>query len=259
MKKWLDQFANEHEIEILLACEAGSRAWDAATNQSDHDIRLVFRYKDLKKYLSLRKPSSTIEISHPYDINGFDIYKTMELILKSNPSIYEWSYSPSVYLVHHNFGERLRKVIETGYSPFSLFKHYTSLRKRNLKEIASNENFNSKQQKQLILAVRAEMICQGILTTQKVCSPYYYIEQIKDSSLELNEFYHSLIRAKKTGRVLTKQESIEIIRSLENDNISRDVDRLNKDQPNIDMLEKWVWEILFDEGFSRNDCTFKNF
>lgn len=245
MKKWLDKFASEHEVEILLACEAGSRAWNTETNQSDHDIRLVFRYKDVRKYLSLTKPSSTVELSQPYDITGFDIYKTMDLILKSNPSIYEWAYSPFVYPVQHDFGERLRKVIETGYSPFSLFMHYASLKKRNLKEIASRENFNNKQQKQLIHAIRAEMICQGILTTQKIISPFQYMELIKDSALELNELYHSLIKAKKTDSVLTRKESNEIIRLLEDGNISKDVDKLKKNQPNIDILEKWLWEILF--------------
>lgn len=89
MRDWLVGLEKEAEIEILFACEAGSRVWGLETDKSDYDIRFIYRYKDIKKYLSLQKAPAVIEFRSPLDVSGFDVYKAFELILKSNPSIYE--------------------------------------------------------------------------------------------------------------------------------------------------------------------------
>ncbi|HJV31164.1 MAG TPA: nucleotidyltransferase domain-containing protein, partial [Bacillales bacterium] len=78
MNDWLSGI-NE-KIEVLFACEAGSRAWGIETDSSDYDIRFIFRYKDVKEYLSLRKAQDVLEWKKPFDVIGFDLYKVCELI-----------------------------------------------------------------------------------------------------------------------------------------------------------------------------------
>ena len=127
MKEWLLQAEKEYDLEILFACEAGSRAWQVGTDQSDYDIRFIYRYRDIKKYLSLKKAADVLVFQSPFDAYGFDLFKAFGLILKSNPSIYEWAYSSIIYQETGQFSRRLQEVIATSYSSLSLYKHYGSL------------------------------------------------------------------------------------------------------------------------------------
>lgn len=57
----LKELEAKHDIHILFALEAGSRAWKLESQDSDYDIRFVYMYKDVRKYLSLGKMDKTID------------------------------------------------------------------------------------------------------------------------------------------------------------------------------------------------------
>jgi predicted nucleotidyltransferase len=60
IKKYLSDLEKEKGIEILLACETGSRAWGFPSPDSDFDVRVIYKHKK-NWYLSLTEEKDTIE------------------------------------------------------------------------------------------------------------------------------------------------------------------------------------------------------
>ena len=70
----LAEIEKNEGIEILYACEAGSRVWGFANRNSDYDVRFIYKKRDTKRYLSLNKTSDVIEyVGEEFDIIGWDI------------------------------------------------------------------------------------------------------------------------------------------------------------------------------------------
>jgi predicted nucleotidyltransferase len=244
MKDWLARIEQKYELDILFACEAGSRVWGLENSSSDYDIRFIFRYYGLKKYLTLNKSKSVLDFQSPFDTSGYDVFKAFELISKSNPSIYEWIYSPVIYIEAMDFAQRLKQIIELTYSPFSLFKHYESLCKRNVSESAKGI-FSLKKQKQLIQALRAELIRIGLVKIKSVKSPLDLIEVSKADHPELYAAYQIISDAKRNNNLLPVSEAVSITHliqfSLKETEEKSDIPRM---QPSTEMLNHWIWEIL---------------
>lgn len=75
IKKYLDKIQEEKGIEILLACETGSRAWGFPSPDSDFDVRFIYRHKT-EWYLSLNEQKDTIEMmfeNNEIDLSGWDL------------------------------------------------------------------------------------------------------------------------------------------------------------------------------------------
>jgi hypothetical protein len=90
---------SENDVEILYACESGSRAWGFDNPESDYDVRFIYRYNSLKDYLSLSKKPEVIELmDDDLDIVGWDIRKALLLHFNSNPNLREWTLSPIRYV-----------------------------------------------------------------------------------------------------------------------------------------------------------------
>ena len=85
----LKKIEQAENVKILLAVESGSRAWGFASSDSDYDVRFIYaRSKD--EYLKLNRESDVIglPLDGIYDINGWDLDKTLKLLYKSNPTFY---------------------------------------------------------------------------------------------------------------------------------------------------------------------------
>ncbi|MFC3884101.1 DNA polymerase beta superfamily protein [Bacillus songklensis] len=135
IKQHLHDIGKLNGIQILYACEAGSRAYGLHTEKSDYDVRFIFK-QDVSEYLMLQSPTEVMnDHSIPgVDIQGWDLYKAMHLFTKSNPSLYEWMYSPIVYQENTTFSIQLREYIRSQYSLKKLGFHYLRLMKSNLKK-----------------------------------------------------------------------------------------------------------------------------
>ncbi len=98
IKEQLRRIEDAENIKILLAVESGSRAWGFASPDSDYDVRFVY-IRSLEDYLRLDATRDVIElpIDDVLDINGWDLQKTLRLLHKSNPTLFEWFSSPIVY------------------------------------------------------------------------------------------------------------------------------------------------------------------
>ena len=105
----LHEIEKENNVKILLAVESGSRAWGFASPDSDYDVRFIY-VRPKEDYLRLENVRDVIElpIDDVLDINGWDLQKTLRLLYKSNPTLFEWFSSPIVYL-ETDFADRFRK------------------------------------------------------------------------------------------------------------------------------------------------------
>ena len=45
IQKRLSLAEQEHDVEILFAIESGSRAWGFESQDSDYDVRFIYRHK----------------------------------------------------------------------------------------------------------------------------------------------------------------------------------------------------------------------
>ena len=87
----LDDIAAEHGVAIPLAVESGSRAWGFPSPDSDYDCRFFF-IRSAESYLSLWVKRDVIEmpLNDELDINGWDLCKALQLLIKGNATVIEW-------------------------------------------------------------------------------------------------------------------------------------------------------------------------
>ncbi|MFD2213225.1 nucleotidyltransferase domain-containing protein [Metabacillus endolithicus] len=128
----LEKIEKEQNINILYACESGSRAWNMNTSFSDYDVRFIYK-REMKWYLQLIEGKNTLEYSTKdnEEYVGWDIKKALQLLLKSNPTLLEWIHSPIIYHSHPSFRKEIRKLSKLSFSPVSVLHHYLSMAKRN--------------------------------------------------------------------------------------------------------------------------------
>ena len=93
----LREIENEYNVKVLMAVESGSRAWGFASPDSDFDVRFIYK-RPRNEYLKLNQPRDVIEIpvDDIWDVNGWDLDKTLRLLYKSNPTLYVWISVPFV-------------------------------------------------------------------------------------------------------------------------------------------------------------------
>jgi len=141
----LKSIEKEYDIEILFAVESGSRAWGFPSEDSDYDIRFVYKHK-ASWYLNLWEQKDTIQfMTHEnFDGVGWDLKKALKLLSKSNASFLEWLFSPIIYKVTPLFLEEMKSLATEFFNPISTYYHYHSMNKRYLENV-NNGCFTIKQ------------------------------------------------------------------------------------------------------------------
>jgi len=112
-------------VRLLLAVESGSRAWGFPSPDSDYDVRFIYvRPRDW--YLRLRPGRDVIErpILDEIDLNGWDVRKALQLLLKSNAVVSEWIESPIRYRPDDPFVAKLAALADDLLNPRALAYHY---------------------------------------------------------------------------------------------------------------------------------------
>lgn len=115
-------------VRYLLAVESGSRAWGFPSPDSDYDVRFVYvRSRDW--YLRLEPGRDVIEtpIEGDIDLNGWDIRKTLGLMLKSNAVVSEWLSSPIRYRDDDPAAARIAALADEIFDPRGVAHHYANL------------------------------------------------------------------------------------------------------------------------------------
>ncbi|HUL09384.1 MAG TPA: nucleotidyltransferase domain-containing protein [Candidatus Acidoferrum sp.] len=140
VRRKLAEIERAQGVRILFAVESGSRAWGFPSPDSDYDVRFVYRHpRDW--YLSLVERRDVIEVpldADDHDISGWDIRKAMQLLLRSNPPLYEWLVSPIVYREDGATMAALRALAERGYAGKTMGWHYLRMADRTYKTHAGD-------------------------------------------------------------------------------------------------------------------------
>lgn len=119
----------EQGVRVLFAAESGSRAWGFASPDSDHDVRFIYAHP-AAWYLRLVPDRDVIERpldARLLDLSGWDLRKALQLLLKSNPTLYEWLRSPMVYRDDGVFAPAARDLYERHASLRAMAHHYASM------------------------------------------------------------------------------------------------------------------------------------
>lgn len=129
--KKLEQIEKDYNITILFAVESGSRAWGFASEDSDYDIRFIYKHST-DTYLNLWGHSNNIcimDVEFDLDFVGWDIGKAIKLLCKPNPTLIEWLKSPVQYKYDPVIFNKLMDIAQhTQYRRAMLF-HYCSMGK----------------------------------------------------------------------------------------------------------------------------------
>lgn len=156
----LREIEKKENVKILFAVESGSRAWGFASPDSDYDVRFIYvRQKD--DYLRLDKIRDVIELplDDVLDINGWDLQKTLRLLYKSNPTVFEWFSSPIVYL-EMDFADEFRNIMAEYFSAKKSLYHYISMAEGNYRGYLKSEMVKAKK---YFYVLRPILACRWIL------------------------------------------------------------------------------------------------
>lgn len=156
----LNEIEKSEDIKILYAAESGSRAWGFSSKDSDYDVRFIYVRKP-EFYLKLEKTRDVIEIppDEVFDINGWDIKKTLVLLHSSNPTIFEWANSPIIYKSSEKWNE-LKNIINHYFSSKAGLYHYLNTAKSNYREYFQE---NEVKLKKYFYVLRPILACKWIL------------------------------------------------------------------------------------------------
>jgi uncharacterized protein len=133
----LQRLQEQENVRILYACESGSRAWGFPSRDSDYDVRFLYvRPRDWYLSIDLEQRRDVIElpISDQLDLSGWDLRKTLQLLRKSNPPLFEWIKSPIIYLDPSAAVSQLRRILPDYYSPIASMYHYLHMARGNFRE-----------------------------------------------------------------------------------------------------------------------------
>lgn len=189
----LQSIEEQENIRILHAVESGSRAWGFASPYSDYDVRFIYvRPRDF--YLKLEATRDVLEypIIDLLDINGWDLQKTLRLLHRSNPSVFEWFKSPIVYKNTHFSGEFI-SIMENYFLAKSGLYHYLHMAAGNYREYLKGETVKAKK---YFYVLRPLLACRWIL--EKRTPPPMLFSELMAAELpdELHSPVKELLRIK---------------------------------------------------------------
>ncbi|WP_405372432.1 MULTISPECIES: DNA polymerase beta superfamily protein [unclassified Microbacterium] len=121
----LTAVTHDHDVRIPWAIESGSRAWGFPSPDSDYDCRFIY-VRPREAYLSLWPDRDVIEtpLDEIFDVNGWDLAKTVRLLAKGNATAIEWLRSPIIYTGDADFRNGLLSLADAIAERSAIGRHY---------------------------------------------------------------------------------------------------------------------------------------
>ena len=189
----LEAIEKKHHVKVLYAVESGSRAWGFASPDSDYDVRFIY-VRPKESYLRLDRVRDVIEvpINDELDINGWDVDKTLKLLHKSNPTVFEWFSSPIIYQTSE-FAEKFKPIMRKYFSSKSGLWHYLHMAEGNFREFLRGDMVKAKK---YFYVLRPILACRWIL--EKGTPPPMLFSELMESQLDegLKETVYELLDLK---------------------------------------------------------------
>ena len=197
-------------VKIIMAVESGSRAWGFASPNSDYDVRFIYVRKK-EEYLRLEGIRDVIEwhLDDVLDINGWDLKKALQVIYKSNPTIFEWCASTIVYLEDVIFSQ-IKGLLPQYFSVKKSLFHYWHMADTNYREYLKGDMVRIKK---YFYVLRPLLAAKWIL--DKRTAPPMLFEELVDTELDLSlrPELNRLLAMKKTMPEVGLAPKIEIFNS----------------------------------------------
>ena len=142
----LERIEATHQVLVVYACEAGSRAWGFPSRDSDYDVRFLYVHP-VAWYLSIKDGRDVIEepAYPPIDLSGWDLKKALQLFHKSNVPLLEWLDSPTVYRDRLGVAPRLRDLAPTHCALRTCLYHYVNHAQREHRETLKSDRASMKR------------------------------------------------------------------------------------------------------------------
>ncbi len=127
----LDDLARRDDLRLPWAIESGSRAWGFPSPDSDYDCRFIF-VRRVERYLSPWPPRDVVEtpLDAVFDVNGWDLRKAVDLLVRGNATVVEWLRSPIVYSGDETFRDAFLALADEVLDRRLLAAHYRHLGRR---------------------------------------------------------------------------------------------------------------------------------
>lgn len=241
----LASLEKEENIQILYACESGSRAWGFPSRDSDYDVRFIY-IRPVSWYLSINPKRDVIElpINDSLDINGWDLQKALRLLRKSNPPLMEWLSSPIVYQEKTKITQRLRDLSGEVFSPKASMYHYLSMAKGNFREYLQGETVRAKK---YFYVLRPLLACKWISLREAL--PPIEFDKLMElmPSGPIKAWVEGLLERKKAGEELDSEPRIATL----NEYIQAELafnEKLIRGLGTADLVEEEVFDRFFQEA-----------
>ncbi|MDR3049234.1 MAG: nucleotidyltransferase domain-containing protein [Elusimicrobiota bacterium] len=240
--KTLLEIEIQHKIEIIYALESGSRDWGFASPDSDYDIRFLYINKP-EWYFSIIAKDDNLNVKDEksdLDFSGWDIKKALELLLKSNMSLYEWFNSPKA--------QEFKKLSYKFWSKTSLIFSYAALARNNYKVYISGKD--KVRAKKYLYILRAIAACLWIENTGTF--PPIEInklsEILKTQDNAISGFLIYLIETKKQGAelgIIDPKKEIDVWIEKKLDYYLTNSNKYEKPPKDILLLDKYFYKAVF--------------
>lgn len=144
MRQQIEKLFYGIEEKPLFYVESGSRLWGIESPDSDFDVR-GFHLQSKKQYFDYKKHRDIIEVMDgDFDFVSYDIDKMFGLLVKSNPTVFEWIRANIVYFNELPDWSTFQNDVITNFDFKALFHHYISLAKGNFNLMESGKKFTYK-------------------------------------------------------------------------------------------------------------------
>lgn len=142
----LGGLSRSHEVTLPLAVESGSRAWGFPSPDSDYDCRFLF-IRRAEDYLSPWRKRDVIEtpLDAVFDVNGWDLAKALQLLLKGNAVVLEWLTSPIRYRQDARFVDDFLELARTVADRRRIARHYLHLGETQRRKFFSDGRATSRK------------------------------------------------------------------------------------------------------------------
>lgn len=204
----LKKIEERENVKIIMAIESGSRAWGFASPDSDYDVRFIYIRKP-EDYLKLEGIRDVIEwqLDDVLDINGWDLKKALQLLHKSNPTVFEWCASPIVYYQTEEF-EELKKILPEFFSIKKSLFHYWHMAETHYREYLKEEEVRLKK---YFYALRPLLAAKWIIDKQ--AAPPMLFDELVSAELEpvLLPEVERLLEMKKNLPEMEKGPKVQVL------------------------------------------------
>lgn len=183
--KELCEIEKREKVTVLYCALAGSRAWGYNALDSVYEVRFIYErnetlYETDGDKTSTKRDEIRWQKDSVLDIKGCDIKKATALIKNSNPTIYEWSLSPTVYKRSLEW-QQISENIKNHFSVKETLIQYLDVASVIARDIFKDETIKIDSYFEVLIAL---LCCKHIINTKTF--PKLNLSFLMENYLELD-------------------------------------------------------------------------